>query len=166
MIIDVENVFHEEGLEVPFDYLLDLTYFCIGTEKPFSKPVHVTGRVFNRVGIVTLEASARVEMATFCDRCAEEVKTAFDAKVSRILVKEPAVEANDDYYPIDSWDLDLDIPVMEEIFLEMPTKVLCMLDCKGVCPGCGKNLNEDQCDCKKAIDPRLESLRQLLDSNN
>ena len=42
----------------------------------------------------------------------------------------------------------------------------CREDCKGICPHCGADRNEVDCDCeKKQIDPRFAALRALLDSN-
>ena len=48
--------------------------------------------------------------------------------------------------------------------LGMETKFLCRPDCKGLCPTCGKNLNEGPCNCKKEMDPRMAVLEQLLDN--
>ena len=48
--------------------------------------------------------------------------------------------------------------------LEMDTKTLCSPDCMGLCPGCGVNLNHEECRCKKAVDPRLAKLAQLLEN--
>ena len=60
--------------------------------------------------------------------------------------------------------LDLEDTVRTDVLLELPGKVLCSEDCKGLCCQCGKNLNEGSCTCeKKQIDPRLAVLSQLLD---
>jgi len=47
----------------------------------------------------------------------------------------------------DSWISFLDL-LREEIFLNIPYRKLCKKDCKGICPICGKNLNEGTCKCK------------------
>jgi uncharacterized protein len=44
--------------------------------------------------------------------------------------------------------IEVDHLVAEQIFLALPVKVLCSEDCKGICPGCGANLNEEPCRCK------------------
>jgi uncharacterized protein len=44
--------------------------------------------------------------------------------------------------------IEVDQLVAEQIFLALPVKVLCREDCKGICPGCGANLNEEACLCK------------------
>jgi uncharacterized protein len=59
--------------------------------------------------------------------------------------------------------LDLDQLVEEDVNLAIPSKYLCNPDCKGLCSICGKNLNENQCDCKAPVDPRMAVLLQLLD---
>jgi len=54
--------------------------------------------------------------------------------------------------------------VSEQIYLALPLKPLCREGCKGLCPHCGVNRNEESCDCKEAwIDPRLAPLQQLRD---
>ena len=46
--------------------------------------------------------------------------------------------------------------------LAVPMKNLCSEDCKGLCPKCGKNLNEGLCNCNEEnIDPRWETIQKL-----
>jgi uncharacterized protein len=40
-------------------------------------------------------------------------------------------------------------------------KLICAEDCRGLCPRCGANLNETDCNCEKDVDPRLASLKAL-----
>jgi uncharacterized protein len=40
----------------------------------------------------------------------------------------------------------------------LPMKPLCRPDCKGLCPQCGLNLNDEACSCAPDVDPRLASL--------
>lgn len=51
--------------------------------------------------------------------------------------------------------------VLEQLYLLLPTKVLCKEDCKGLCPICGENKNLVQCSCIE-IDPRWEPLKNLF----
>jgi uncharacterized protein len=49
------------------------------------------------------------------------------------------------------------------VIVSTPMRVLCRYDCEGICPTCGKNLNEGMCDCEvDDIDPRMAALRTLL----
>jgi len=45
--------------------------------------------------------------------------------------------------------LEVDEEIRQEIILNWPMKPLCKDDCKGICPGCGKNLNIEECSCQR-----------------
>ena len=50
----------------------------------------------------------------------------------------------------------------EQVLLAIPLKVTCRPDCKGLCPQCGKNLNQEQCSCSNEVeDPRWAALKQV-----
>jgi uncharacterized protein len=50
----------------------------------------------------------------------------------------------------------------EQVLLALPLKVTCRADCKGLCPQCGKNLNEEQCSCSTEVeDPRWAALKDV-----
>lgn len=60
--------------------------------------------------------------------------------------------------------IDLTPIVREEGILAVPMQVLCALDCKGLCPTCGQDLNQGTCDCEtEQMDPRWAALRTLLE---
>jgi uncharacterized protein len=44
-------------------------------------------------------------------------------------------------------NIDLAKLLCEEIVLSLPFNPSCSDNCKGLCPSCGKNLNEGNCDC-------------------
>jgi uncharacterized protein len=59
--------------------------------------------------------------------------------------------------------LDLTEAVRQYSLLAVPMKPLCSKECAGICPNCGKNLNEGTCDCpKQDVDPRWAELMKLL----
>ena len=60
-------------------------------------------------------------------------------------------------------ELDLDDALTTAFILDMDSKVLCQEDCKGICAGCGVNLNYGTCKCRKEIDPRFAVLAKLLE---
>jgi uncharacterized protein len=50
----------------------------------------------------------------------------------------------------------------EQILLALPVKITCRENCRGLCPQCGKNLNQEQCSCSIATeDPRWEALKGI-----
>lgn len=59
--------------------------------------------------------------------------------------------------------LDLTEAVRQYTVLAIPMKPLCRKDCAGLCPSCGRNLNQGSCDCPtEGIDPRWSELKKLL----
>jgi uncharacterized protein len=58
--------------------------------------------------------------------------------------------------------VDLTASIREDIILELPQRALCDVDCKGLCPHCGKDLNAGPCECKPSEgDLRWQALDQL-----
>jgi uncharacterized protein len=98
-----------------------------------------------------------------CRRCLVEAH-AHVADESHIIYAEPNETTDDDpdVYPIEAGALELDLrpAIREEWLLAQPRYVLCREDCKGLCPRCGKDLNEGPCDCPPRTDSRWESLRK------
>jgi uncharacterized protein len=60
--------------------------------------------------------------------------------------------------------VELNEIIRQSLVLSLPLKPLCSQDCKGLCPNCGVNLNEETCECDdKETDERWEGLRGLLE---
>ena len=69
----------------------------------------------------------------------------------------------DEYVLAPDGKVELDELLREDVLLDLPGKFLCREDCKGLCPRCGKNLNQGDCGCpKQEVDPRLAALQALL----
>jgi len=50
----------------------------------------------------------------------------------------------------------------EQVFLEIPYQPLCRENCIGLCPVCGKNLNQSSCECKKEeLESGFAALKKL-----
>jgi len=50
----------------------------------------------------------------------------------------------------------------EQILLSLPMKVLCKVDCKGLCPTCGTNLNSGSCSCPaEEFSPHMDTLLEI-----
>ena len=63
-------------------------------------------------------------------------------------------------------EVDLEELARDAFILDMDTKFLCSEDCKGLCPGCGADLNAGPCKCRRQVDPRLAKLAQLLEQDD
>lgn len=62
--------------------------------------------------------------------------------------------------------LDLTEMVRQNLTLEIPMVPVCRNNCQGLCPICGKNRNDEQCNHEaETLDPRLAILKNLLDES-
>jgi len=102
----------------------------------FSEPVKIRAEVSKITNAVTVDLNLRSSMRLSCSRCLSEFKLGLkkDFKLNYQADKTNPI-------------IDLDQDIREEIILDYPIKPLCKTECKGLCPKCGKNLNEEKCNC-------------------
>lgn len=59
--------------------------------------------------------------------------------------------------------IDLTASVREDIIMALPVKPLCTQECKGICPRCGANLNQERCSCPpRSSEQRWEALDDIV----
>ena len=163
MILDLKEVFAEQGKVVPFNYTMDLSSTEVDSARPFVSPVRVTGTVTGWQGFADLKAKISFDFSVPCDRCAAQIEKQYEFSFSHILVHALENADDDRYVEVRDDRLDLDALLREDILLELPTKFLCREDCRGMCPVCGKNLNDGPCGCgTEGGDPRLAALKDLI----
>ena len=154
MRLDLTRAFVTDGFEKKVEYEADLSPYSDMLSRHVSgSKASVSGRLFNRAGVLCLELAVRYEIAGVCDRCCEPVTEKRTAEVSVVLVKELQNQDSDVLVLVDSDFFETDGLVAEAVMLDMPSKLLCSEGCKGLCPVCGQNLNVKKCDCKKRQSP-------------
>ena len=165
MQLDFTNLFNFDNEVVNIDYNLSLDDFEYSTYKPLKNGVKVKGKAYCKADVVYLDLNVEFDFFGICDRCAEDFEETFSFDINRIVVEKLDNDDDDfdEFVVVDDCRLDIDDFVYQEIQLFLPQKMLCRDDCKGICPKCGKNLNEGECSCKKDVDPRMAALLQLLD---
>lgn len=165
MLIDLKKYFSGENISQQIDYTIDLSAVEIDGVKPFVSPVHVVGDLKAFASSAELNVNVQYAFSMPCNRCLKETRKEISHSISHVLVNRLNDEEDfDDYIVVEGEKLDLDELIYSDIILLTPSKYVCSDDCKGLCPVCGKNLNEGDCACaKQQTDPRLEALRQLLD---
>lgn len=67
-----------------------------------------------------------------------------------------------DVFYYDDFVVSFDPLIEEMVQLELPMKVLCRDDCRGLCPQCGADRNAAPCDCAPPPDERWKSLKNIL----
>ena len=110
---------------------------------------------------------------TACARCLEPVTSRVERKFE-LLYRPRGIDAGRDEISVTQAEAEIGYYVgegvlledimREQILLELPLKVVCREDCKGLCPRCGENLNQGKCQCTAPVaDVRWEALKGLKD---
>lgn len=102
-----------------------------------------------------------------CDRCLEPVEYKIDIDYFKDVdlnkTPEQRVEELDEEAYLDGTTFDFEVFIYNEILVNLPMKVLCRNDCKGVCNRCGTNLNMGFCKCDKTeLDPRMSKILDVF----
>lgn len=173
MKTDLRRLLAGEVDRISFDYTValdgELPYDTDIDFVEFTTPMRVSGEIVNMGGFIQLRARVSVEYDAECARCLAQLHREFSLEFERTVAESNSLEntssedAEEDYLLIEDGMIDATPAAIEELLTNFPTKELCREDCRGLCPKCGKNLNEGDCGCpKKEIDPRLAPLAKLL----
>jgi uncharacterized protein len=139
-------------------------------------PLKATGKVdlvSDTLGEIRFKGHMNVAMEADCDRCLESAPYPVDADFELFyrplsegygeevkLDELKAEEADMGFYEGDG--VELNDVLREFVLLSLPMQRLCSESCKGICPACGQNRNQQQCECKTAaIDDRWAVLKEL-----
>ena len=138
-----------------------------GVDVTFEEPVDVDLRASSTgSGEVVVRGTVSGRMARECRRCLKPVSDALDQDITMVFAASDSPGAEDDgdvrLFDADAAELDLSEAVREEVVLAIDPYVVCDPECRGLCPSCGVNLNEESCGCvRDEADPRWEALRAL-----
>lgn len=107
-------------------------------------PVTITGEItLTGTHSAYLSGEIRFDVKGECTRCLAEVTKTFCVEF-----EEEVEENNPTGYSVKNDLVDLGKIVEDAILVDMPVALLCKEDCKGLCAGCGVNLNLENCKCK------------------
>jgi uncharacterized protein len=140
---------------------------------PADRRPHLRLRATRKLDQLSVEGEVELRTRFQCSRCAEPQTRDFHFKVAAVfipaseselspddddLLLEPDVQVCD--YEARSFSIEQ--PFVEAAVLNVPAYPLCNTECKGLCAGCGANLNTEKCSCKKSAgDPRWAPLAGL-----
>ena len=122
-------------------------------ENNFEGEIEVSGEIVDCGRLFDVKGTIKSRKSFICDRCLNPSS------------KEQLLDFNEE---LDKSDIEGDIAnitdmIRDTLIASQPIQNLCKEDCKGLCPVCGKNLNESECSCDSfVIDPRLEALKNFL----
>lgn len=102
----------------------------------FTAPLLIKARANKITNALTVDMQLKTKFKLSCSRCLELVELDLDKKQRMNFTIDPNQDT-----------IDLNEDIRQELILDFPVKPLCSTDCKGICPKCGKNLNQGGCCC-------------------
>jgi uncharacterized protein len=139
-----------------------------GTGMSFQAPLSVDLRAQQSgSGEVVVRGALRGVLQHECRRCLDPVRTELSQSLTLVYVPTDLLgedEGGDEVRPIphDAAELNLGDAIREELILAVDPYVVCDPRCRGLCPRCGVDRNEETCDCvRDERDPRWDVLRTL-----
>jgi uncharacterized protein len=158
----------EDGIQQEFDLLIAIN----DSQEP--DVAQVFAKILKIGKKVLIEGSVKISVSLSCSRCLKDFPYPLD-----ITFREeynPAEERETEgekeltgreldlsFYSND--EIDITGLIKEQVLLSVPMKPLCGPECRGICPACGKALNEGPCECRtEEVDPRLAPLKKFRES--
>lgn len=143
------------GSVAPFEFKESAEKFCGENFLENGKligEIKIVGEIVKDDEILKVRGKIFCQRNFICDRCLGETEENqihdFDEELEQSEVIDGAV--------------DISELVRDTLIISQPIKNLCKINCKGLCPVCGKNLNEGDCECERFIpDPRLAILQNF-----
>ncbi|PYG89715.1 uncharacterized protein LY28_00308 [Ruminiclostridium sufflavum DSM 19573] len=164
MRVNVSDIVKTEGAGIDVNYYGDLSGLReFDNSVDFKPSFKFTGRIVNLGGLLKLSGELHFEFVADCLRCLERIETVMDIEVKEVFVE--VIDSDEaDAYIYEGNVVDIEKPLIDNILLAMPTKIICSDDCKGLCKHCGANLNFKNCNCdeSKIVDSRMEILKDFF----
>ena len=135
------------------------------------QPPKIAGRILRDGARVIVEGEIGAVTRIECDRCLRPIELPVKAQFKVEYVTPEAYQVEQDaeleeedlaLSTFDGETIDVDELVREQVLLEVPAHALCQEDCKGLCPVCGVDRNQSNCNCQTSeIDPRWSGLKDM-----
>ena len=167
----------EEGLKYVFSEDGSRFKECLidATNTDFTlRKVDVDCLIIKTSTTIFIKGKLSAIIKSYCNRCLEDVSVPIGGDFAYTLVPEKAETKEDleltaeeleiSHYQADF--IDLTAIVCEQVILQIPIKVLCKEECRGLCPQCGINLNSSFCNCHLGVvDNRMAVLKNFKIKN-
>lgn len=178
-------------MTVPESLIFDISPLmetATGTRENYSfeVPIEFTGlklssNIRGKVEIMKIEdgfnakvTGIEVRMDFCCDKCLKKFQQKVQIAMAerQFYLQQPAVvEDPNDLYLVNRKELNIDLAefLRQEIILHFPPIPVCSSSCKGLCPVCGKDRNETDCNChQESIEDEkpLAALKSLINQKS
>lgn len=143
-------------------------------ELKFNKPLTFELNLKRLDNMLVIEGVLHGEAIMSCgrclDECAQKLESDFTLKGAPAkavtLARESEIELKKDDLDDFTYSgniLDLKEILQEQVILALPLAPVCNTGCRGLCPGCGANLNQSACTCaEKHGRSAFDAIKDLL----
>lgn len=156
-----------EQKQIPYEadvFESGLESYSILKKTPLALTIQTIGK-----GKVLLKGKISLTLSMNCGRCLKEVPyelaLGFEEHVSKEEIEAKESDGEDKNF-LQGFQLDTEKLIHNEVLMNLPMKVLCRKDCKGICKQCGKDLNLGECGCDDFVpDPRMAMIKDIFHAN-
>ncbi len=168
MLIDLYELLQEEDGHRKYEPELEVKEFKTKNETYPIKTSDIK-LIFHNAGKkqITCKCTGTVTLEMICDRCLEAMEYVINIDYFKDLdmnkTSKERIDELDETSYLEGTTLDTEVLIYNEILINLPMKVLCREDCKGICNRCGANLNKGSCKCHEAeLDPRMSKILDVF----
>jgi len=126
------------GVPEPFETRYDPAGLELNTQDvELIEPLTLKGELEKVDGALSVTGTLNSRIRETCARCLARTERPYKLDL-QLTLEISGEEGERDFTP----------ELREEVLLSYPVPFLCSENCKGLCPGCGANLNVTACDCR------------------
>jgi uncharacterized protein len=129
-----------DGLDLKESFPVELIGQTQSDAVQFISPFEVEAKIVRIDNEVIAGVAVKSHYESFCSRCLEELKQDWTTKFTLTFDTKEYTEF-----------IEMDEDIRQELVLNLPVRILCREDCKGLCIDCGANLNKKECQHKHAV---------------
>jgi len=134
------------------------------------EPLEIYCELSKNGDVISAKGWVQSKMVLECDRCLKGFESWFKSffevhyrpQCQEMETEEEFPEEQFEVVYFDGDILDIADQIRQTVLLSVPMRALCRDDCRGLCGGCGCDLNVESCQCQEPpADPRWDALKKL-----
>ena len=149
---------------------------CDDNPLPVGGTTNLHGKIYKLGVNVHFRGEVKTLLRLKCSRCLRQHKSLVESPVEVSFLPIDSINPGTEELQLGADDLDAQLykedevdlfpAVRDQLWLAAPIKPLCSKGCRGLCPECGANLNDENCGCKNVVtDPRFAVLNKLINKD-
>ncbi|GAB6157698.1 DUF177 domain-containing protein [Desulfotomaculum varum] len=165
MKINILKLKNAPGDRLTFNFSKELAALELGGQIfKFVTPVSATGEVVYRQPLFHVKGETGATVSTECACCLEPFELKLQGWLEEVYTREDELAVSDaEIIRFEGDIINIEPEVVKSLVLEIPMRLVCSPECRGLCRQCGANLNVQTCNCQvEDIDPRLAILKNYI----